>query len=173
MAKLEQKIDLIPFTPNNNYSVSCQLKIGSQSIETCFHVTGDIEGLYIPGAKLRRERKDKLWETTCFELFIGEIGKKEYLEVNVSPSGDWNVYSFTDYRQGMMPHKEISITDFFNGQNLAEFKAGFTVNTKISDLTLGVCAVLKLNSGENTYWALQHDGDKPDFHNQKARTKFS
>ena len=164
MTKLERTIELKPFTPINDFAVACDIKIVLQTIEVNFHVTGDLENLVIPGAKLQAERKDNLWESTCFELFVAEVGKKEYTEINVSPSGDWNAYSFSDYRSGMTPNKEITNIGFFNAQNLTELNVGFSVNSKIPKLALGISAVLKLNSGATTYWAYKHIGDKPDFH---------
>ncbi len=36
----------------------------------------------------------------------------KYWEFNLSPAGDWNVYRFTDYRQGMEEETAISSLPF-------------------------------------------------------------
>ncbi|WP_131667783.1 hypothetical protein [Psychrobacter pygoscelis] len=41
---------------------------------------------------------DYLWEGTCLECFIGGFGT-EYVEVNASPTGQYALYHFQDYRQ--------------------------------------------------------------------------
>ena len=38
--------------------------------------------------------------TTCFEAFLGLPGHTAYWEINLAANGDWNVYSFDDYRSG-------------------------------------------------------------------------
>ncbi len=164
MTKLELTIELKPFTPNSDFTVVCDLKIVHKTIDVQYRVSGDLENLFIPDTKAQPQRMNRLWETTCFELFVAEVGKKEYSEVNVSPSGDWNVYTFSDYRAGMVPNNDFSGIKFSTTQNLTELNVGFSVDSKISKPSLGISAVLKLNSGEITYWANRHIRDRPDFH---------
>ncbi|HEX8125835.1 MAG TPA: DOMON-like domain-containing protein [Allosphingosinicella sp.] len=57
-----------------------------------------------------RDRGDELWRHTCFEAFVRVGGEENYLEYNVSPSGDWAAYRFDGYRQGMTPASEIETT---------------------------------------------------------------
>ena len=46
---------------------------------------------------------DYLWEGTCLECFVGGSGT-EYIEVNASPTGQYALYHFQDYRQpNIMP----------------------------------------------------------------------
>lgn len=47
------------------------------------------------------ERADNLWQTSCFEAFIGSGTGSGYAEFNLSPSGAWAAYGFDDYRIGM------------------------------------------------------------------------
>src|SRR5262245_47150312 len=55
-----------------------------------------------------RARCDRLWESTCFEAFLARAGSPEYWEVNLSPSGDWNVYRFDSERTGMRPELRVA-----------------------------------------------------------------
>lgn len=46
---------------------------------------------------------DYLWQRTCLECFIGGP-TSEYIEINVSPAGQYALYHFLDYRQpALMP----------------------------------------------------------------------
>ena len=47
-------------------------------------------------------RRDGLWRTTCFELFVKNAENGSYCEFNFSPSGEWAAYAFDGYRAGMM-----------------------------------------------------------------------
>jgi hypothetical protein len=46
-------------------------------------------------------RKDRLWEGTCLEFFLGVKDSEPYWEFNLSPAGHWNVYRFISYRKDM------------------------------------------------------------------------
>src|SRR5437867_2105496 len=56
--------------------------------------------LVVPPIADEPGRRDQLWRSTCVELFVAAPGEAGYLEVNLSPSGDWNVYRFDGYRAG-------------------------------------------------------------------------
>src|SRR5687767_11463603 len=65
-----------------------------------YRLTGRLGDLRIPGfSHLRAE--DRLWEHTCFELFLRRRGAEAYRELNVATSGAWAAYGFTGYREGM------------------------------------------------------------------------
>jgi hypothetical protein len=42
---------------------------------------------------------DGLWQHTCCEAFVATVDGPAYREFNFSPSGQWAVYDFADYRQ--------------------------------------------------------------------------
>ena len=66
-----------------------------------YEVRGDLSKVSIPTAAEAPRRRDRLWEETCLELFLGTEDSDRYWEFNLSPSGNWNVYRFTRYREGM------------------------------------------------------------------------
>ena len=123
------------------------------------------------------QRLDGLWQHTCFEAFVGVVGVSGYWEFNVSPAGDWNVYRFSGYRTGQslelaygtlplsvsvqpgLLQLELccSMPPTLHGQ----FKAG-------TGLELGLTAVLEVQGGELSYWALEHAGQEPDFHDRRS-----
>ena len=113
------------------------------------------------------ERREGLWRTTCFELFVKPAGGEAYFEFNFSPSFAWAAYAFGAYREGMRDLEmrfdpEIVISphgDWF--WLLAEldpsvFSAG--------PASIGLCAVIEERDGTRSYWALAHPPGKPDFH---------
>jgi hypothetical protein len=121
-------------------------------------------------------RRDRLWESTCFEAFIGPAGRPDYWEVNLSPSGDWNFYRFDGERTGMRPEPRVmapsvettshaggrvTVTAALDLAPLAELAA--------APLDLSITAVLESASGVRSYWALRHTSPRPDFH---ARGSF-
>lgn len=125
--------------------------------------------MLLPPATAEPRRRDELWTTTCFELFLAEPGAEPYWEVNLSPSGDWNLYRLSGYRQGLTPEPAISALPFVverDGSGLA-----LTVSLDLGalplagrPLELAVTAVLELRDGDILYWALRHPGEQADFH---------
>ncbi len=178
---------LRPFAETPDSS-SLKLLFGIERKTTCldfsFHLTGrggaDLEKLVIPASKPieDRVRRDELWKNTCLEIFVGAAGKTSYLELNLCPSGDWNVYAFDDYRVGMrtvagvasplVKHEASLNKDSFTWT--ARLAAEALPNPEVEallasrDLVMGVTAVLEYRSGVREYWALWHAGTKPDFH---------
>ncbi|RYZ76815.1 MAG: DOMON-like domain-containing protein [Proteobacteria bacterium] len=124
------------------------------------------------------ERRNELWKTTCFELFFGPAEARPYFEMNLSPSGDWNVYAFSDYREGM---KEATIESPFRMsetsplprvEGLLDLSSLGLRLEKTGDAVLGATAVMEYQDGQKEYWALAHKGDKPDFHVRSSFTAY-
>ncbi|NEQ19514.1 MAG: DOMON-like domain-containing protein [Microcoleus sp. SIO2G3] len=57
-------------------------------------------------------RKHELWKDTCFEFFVGIKNSDQYWEFNLSPAGDWNIYRFDAYRQGMQEETAFTALPF-------------------------------------------------------------
>lgn len=110
-------------------------------------------------------RGDKLWEATCFELFLADQGKL-YREYNFSPSGQWAAYGFDDYRT-LRGHIEVGANPKIHCQRSADI---FTLSVQLNDCELvtasraSLSAVIVEDGGQTSYWALAHGGQKPDFH---------
>jgi hypothetical protein len=130
---------------------------------------GAIEKILWP-ARLtgKPQRKDELWKHTCFEAFIKPAGQDRYWEVNLSPSGDWNIYSFNAYRQGMMQEKAIqNLTPRFTQDGAVwhlSCEIWIAEWAKASELAVGLTAVIEETSSEISYWAIAHPEPLPDFH---------
>ena len=57
-----------------------------------YELVAPADQLIWPAAAASPERRDELWQSTCLELFIAKPNEPRYWEINLSPSGDWNVY---------------------------------------------------------------------------------
>lgn len=168
-----QIILLQPFFTENTPEechISTLLSNDGSSLKVTFELTSRLADLKIPDFKRSdRKRSDKLWEHTCFEIFLGRHGMPNYWEFNLSPSGEWNVYSFSGYRQGMKREISFDTLPFEvkipSGQVL-KLKTAIDLKffQSFSDINVGLSAVLERNDGNKSYWAVSHPGDTPDFH---------
>lgn len=110
-------------------------------------------------------RADELWKTTCFELFLYD-GEGRYREFNFSPSGQWALYGFEGYRNR---GGEVILRD---GPAIKHEKGeSVFVQTVFVDAAIlmgaeraALAAVIEEQGGRPSYWALAHNGLKPDFH---------
>lgn len=112
-------------------------------------------------------RQDNLWDTTCFELFIRSKGDAAYSEFNFSPSERWAAYDFTGYREGMSERDfaREPIVALRTGQATAIFDAALPrAQLPEPPCWVGLAAVIEEEGGVKSYWALDHAGEQPDFH---------
>jgi hypothetical protein len=151
-------------------SVGIETK-GQDDLYLCYELTGDISQIYIP-VQQRPAIADGLWEHTCFELFIAVEDDLAYHEFNFSPSGQWAIYAFSDYRQRrFFKAQQAPQISFFRSNNYLRLDATINstvlpVNIADKKLQLGLSAVIEDNSGRHTYWALHHPSMVPDFHHR-------
>lgn len=124
-------------------------------------------------ANSKGTRRDLLWEHTCFEAFLGLPNDERYWELNVSPSGDWNLYRFERYRQGGEPEVAAiapTITVQHGGRGLRcrvqLDPRGFWPASVVPDIALTM--VVERVGGSLSYWALAHPGDQADFHDRRG-----
>jgi len=128
--------------------------------------------LSIPAAAEAPRRKDRLWEETCLELFLGTADSMEYWEFDFSPSGHWNAYRFTRYREGMREEPAFTFLPFAVriGPDAIELSTELDVGKIIpggETIEAGVAAVVNTVKGGTNHWALAHPGPRPDFHRRE------
>jgi len=131
--------------------------------------------ILLPDPVLEPERRSGLWESTCFECFIGLAGSDEYLECNISPAGHWQAFEFEAYRKLPGFSKVLTITGSFrvepSGVCLMSFKVDIDHPRFVTeDWLISPAAVLADQSGNLHYYADSHPKDKPDFHLEEQRT---
>lgn len=127
------------------------------------------------------ERRDRLWEHTCFECFIAPVIASEtqhtreqpYWEVNLSPQGHWNVFSLTGYRQDLREEQAIASIPFT--VNTSPAGLHLTMHLDINQLIppkqpirLGISMIVLIKgeseAAKETFWAIAHPGPEADFH---------
>ena len=111
-------------------------------------------------------RRDGLWQTTCFEMFL-MCEDSRYFEFNLSPSTEWAIYAFDSYRRGMRS-LEVDVAprlEFSASADAFLLKADIDLGQIPSEkLALALSAVIEETDGTKSYWALAHPPGKPDFH---------
>ncbi|MBO9667231.1 MAG: DOMON-like domain-containing protein [Bdellovibrio sp.] len=119
-------------------------------------------------------RRDELWKTTCFEAFFSANQNTEspYLEINCSPAGDWNAYSFSSYRQGMTPHPkaEVKLIQVEPEPEAVLFRVRIQCPDLVKFRQMGITSVVEFSDGSKSYWSLSHPGPQADFHNKSGFT---
>ena len=135
-----------------------------------YRLVGDLSRVRLPEPR-PPVRADGLWRHSCFEAFIGHTPASHYWEYNFSPSGAWAAYHFTAYREGMAPLMKGSppVTSSRIGRDVFEFSvlldlAWLARAPDSTGLRLGISAVIEDRERTLSYWALEHPGEKPDFH---------
>ena len=132
--------------------------------------------LRLPAAVPLPGAADGLWQHSCAELFVALPGQPGYLEFNFSPSGQWAVYAFADYRQRQTEGDCPALPLPRIGCRRAESAFVLTAELALADFPpafrqagqwqLGLTAVVETASGSFGYWALHHPGERPDFHHR-------
>ena len=138
-----------------------------------YSLTGKIKDVLLPSTSVDPRRKNELWQATCFELFLAIKDEPQYWELNLSPSGDWNVYRIDAYRrvgfreETLVQQLQIETKKEENRFSL-DCAADLTpiVQHSFASQTLqfGISAILQTQGGNETYWALAHPGSEADFH---------
>lgn len=147
-----------------------------QKLQIHYFLAGDLSAIAFSSLSATPTRQHNLWENTCFEFFLGIRNSTKYWEFNLSPGGDWNVYRFTDYRQGMEEETAITSLPFDvsrrspSGQLDLEFDLN-SITLAEQDLDIGITTVIKTKNNQVTYWALSHPGMKADFHQRDSFIK--
>lgn len=167
-----QNFKLYPFSQTNRLSeinITGTITRHADTLKIIFELSDPLNQIIIPASGKNPVRKNRLWEDTCFELFIGIKGTDPYWEFNLSPSGNWNIYRFNDYRKGMAEETTFSTLPFWVTHTPDYLKMILEISlNKIlppdQALRAGISAVIKNNHGDMNYWALTHPGPKPDFH---------
>lgn len=142
--------------------------LSAGGLQLNYRVTGDIAALSVPSPR-KPGFVDGLWQHTCFELFVA-CGER-YDEYNFSPSGEWAAYGFSRYRE--RDHERVVCTEspsvrLVSGEAQLDLEVALSPVALLADcpegVRIGFSAVLESSTGELSYWALRHTGDKPDFH---------
>lgn len=148
-------------------SLSCSIDQSDNRLILQYDLIDDQSRVLIPIKKLP-DRRHNLWETTCFEFFIGAQNDRAYWEFNLAPSGDWNVYRFKNYRTGMQEETAFLSLPFAvetrSHQTTLTIELDLTIIQLTPPLEISVTAVIEQPNHTITYWAIEHCGTEADFH---------
>ena len=156
-------------------SVTVRVKRGDGDLSVSYVLQGELPRLRVP-APTRSRIGEKLWQHTCFELFIARR-MPAYHEFNFSPSGEWAACAFSRYRDGdgapfggdaLDPRVAVRA-----GPDRLELDATVQLGSISSahtaaKLSLALSAVVEELDGRLSYWALRHPPGQPDFHHPEA-----
>lgn len=173
-----QEFCLKPFrasaTPDGHHTapdieITGTVAVSSDSVNVTYLISGAHDRVKSAGVGSQPSRKNDLWRTTCFELFVKAPVGNPYWEYNLSPNGDWNIYRFTAYRSPLQ--QETHITDIAIATarargHLTRLQAVLPLPPPLigKPLAIGISSVIEDTAGNLFYFALQHNGDKPNFH---------
>lgn len=133
--------------------------------------------LILPSAS-STERRDGLWEHTCFEAFVGQPGQLGYWEINLSPNGDWNFYHLSGYRENLKPDDALNKLPITLHKNASGLELSCTVPLSSvidpdSPLEISLTAVLEHPTEGCSFWAWKHSGKEADFHLRESFTALA
>ena len=170
---------LLPLIPFEAVAASAPiLRAGIERTTTLLSlrwvVGGAVTSVRMPPRTPAPRRADDLWTHTCFEAFIGAAGSEAYWEINVSPSGDWNVYRFDGYRRGMRPETRLRAVSALERASCGTvtLRAGIDLSSlpelAHGELDTSLAAVLEATDGTLSHWSIVHAATRPDFHRRES-----
>ena len=149
------------------HTVEAELRRVPGGATATFRAIGDAARLVVP-VPASPDRTEGLWQTTCFELFVGGAGDS-YREFNFSPSGAWAAYGFDSHRTARRDADAgIEIKTSLDAKGLtliAKIESEFPNPARI-----GLTAVIEEADGGIRYWATSFAPGEPDFHATAVRS---
>jgi hypothetical protein len=174
----------LPHPPNLTVSGQARRQAGHQAsrqagrLELSWRLAGDLDALVLPDPSETRRRCDGLWQTTCLEAFWGFAGQDAYWELNLAPSGDWNLYRLNHYRGPLAPvalaappwqvRRRAGELEVAVDLDLGEVAGGDESGVAGLPLEVSLTAVIDQVGQGVSYWALAHTGAEPDFHRRDS-----
>jgi hypothetical protein len=138
------------------------------AVALCYRLRAPAGLLRLPAAAAPGPA-DGLWQHTCCEAFVATAGQRGYTEFNFSPSGQWAVYAFDDYRvpacQGNPAWRPAPAIGH-DGDDLVVSATLAAAMLPPQPRHLALSCVIEDAAGHLSYWALRHPLARPDFHHR-------
>ena len=168
------KFSLVAFQPESAPRINLVSEINSndESIFVSYRIDQGFELVDTGNSTPNKNRILKLWEKTCFELFI-KNESDSYVEFNFSPNFEWNCFYFQRKGDSLCEHKEMQMPELDillsrdNFLLFAKIKKEFFPKGFFDEkqtYSVGVSSVIKDNEKNLSYWALTHCDSRPNFH---------
>jgi hypothetical protein len=170
---------LVPFdTPPGDsldLEITGTLLRSADHLDVTFSLRGRTDRVKFAARAAHPTRRDGLWRSTCFELFLKPENAVCYWEYNLAPSGHWNAYRLAGYRAGLQAEAEIAdikVDTALAGATLAGVRARLPIppGAAMRSVAIGISGVIEDSTGVIHYYALRHAGTKPDFHDPASFT---
>lgn len=147
-----------------------------------YRLSGPLQQILLPPLSPAPCRRDGLWQSTCFEAFLGRQGEANYWEINLAPSGDWNLYALSGYRNNLQPEARVNRLPFTQNRQpsdpaepdgLQQLDLELVLDLREwmdadAPLELSATAVMEHQTFGCSYWAWQHTGADADFHRRDS-----
>ena len=141
-----------------------------------YRLSGRMDLLAVPETE-EPVRTVGLWEETCCEALLMPVGGKAYYEFNLSPSSQWAVFDFSDYRENsrQLDVGRAPVVDCEAYPEKLVLRAIVDLSmlpaeARESDWQIGLSCVVRAKDDAKSYWALAHPPEKPDFHDSNCFT---
>lgn len=166
------KFTLIPYDLSSppHISIETELNTTESSIFISYKVCGELASIDLGEGHPNHARVMKLWEKSCFELFI-KTKEDSYIEFNFSPEFEWNCFYFTKKGDPVLEYARFDSvkTDILLSLDVVHLiveldKKKFPDGFFQGPLHAGISSVIKEKNGNMSYWALSHEDIKPNFH---------
>ena len=166
------KFTLVPYALDSApaISIDCELNTTPESLFISYKVQGELSEVDFGQGQPNHARVMKLWEKTCFELFI-KTCENSYIEFNFSPEFEWNCFYFPKKGDPLTQYARMDFVKFDILLSLDVFhliveidKSRFPDGFFKGELSAGITSVIKDKNGGISYWALSHEDKKPNFH---------
>ncbi len=132
-----------------------------------YEVTGDLDQLVFASPAIPA-REHRLWQHSCFEIFLKVPGEEGYQEYNFSPSGAWAAYGFSGRRAGMhdLDRSLAPLIKCRTCDNELVMDVTLADVLTIPDvpMLIGISTIIEEQSGVFSYWAIVHPQGPADFH---------
>ena len=171
----QSDFNLKPFALNTapELEITGNISRKHNQLQIKYLLVGNLAAILIPPLSKTPTRQRDLWEHTCLEFFLGLQDSPKYWEINLSPSGDWNIFQFANYRQGITEDLAFNSLSFAVLQHTDYWQLNLAVDlNQIIDpkqnLEVGITAVIENQQQQLSYWALTHSTSKADFHQRDS-----
>ncbi len=147
--------------------ITVDLVRDGDTVMITYRVNGAIEKLVF-APEVHQERTDRLWQNSCFEIFVRIKDQRSYHEYNFAPTTHWAAYGFADRRHGMYDLKDVAtphIQTHINDQGFMLQVAATGVIPAEHNVEIGLSVIIEDKDGAHSYWALAHPTGQADFHN--------
>lgn len=170
------KFSLTPFEAAlaPTISLDCELNQTHDSIFISYKLQGALGSLDLGTDTPKHARVMKLWEKTCFELFIKNV-HDSYIEFNFSPEFEWNCFYFAKRGEALNEYPKMDLVKFDILLSLEVVHVIVEIDKKkfpdaflTGELSIGISSVIKDKSAHLSYWALSHKDSRPNFHDFRS-----